>query len=190
MKLLEKTSYLSDRSLKAISLRSFVGMAVATFCLPVYTAQAAPPELERLQYFEGSWTCQQPADSTEPSGEFIWNVDLGLNDFWYLGSAKQTQTPADGQAIDSQEFLGYDSAAGKLVRSVVVSNGNSYNVTANDWDGNSLIWQGMLSIQGKSAALRQEMTKDSQNRFTTTYFILDKEDSWLPVVQEGCERQT
>lgn len=188
MKLLKRANVFRNHLFKTIGLKSSL-LAIAT-SLPIYTAQAAPPELERLKYFEGNWICQQPADSTEPSGEFTWNAELGLNGFWYLVSARQTQTATDAQPIDSQEFLGYDSAAGKLVRSVVVSNGNFYNVTADDWEGDRLVWQGMISIQGKSTALRQEMVKDSPARFITTYFMLSKDNSWLPIVEEGCDRQT
>ena len=187
MKLLGISSF-GDRP-RNIGLKSSI-LAIAILALPMYTAQATPPELERLKYFEGNWICQQPAGSTEPSGEFTWNAQLGLNGFWYLVSARQTQASAGGQSIDSQEFLGYDSAAGKLIRSVVVSNGNFYNVTADDWEGDRLVWEGIINIQGNSTALRQKIVKDSPNRFTTTYFMFSKEDSWLPIVEEACDRQT
>lgn len=168
-----------------------LGIALFGVFLPMSPAQADPSEeLKRLEYFEGEWTCQQPADSSSASGEFVWNVELGLNNYWYLGNAEQTQTPADGQPINSQEFLGYDLAAEKLVRSVVVGNGNFYNVTADDWQNEKLVWQGIISINGKSTALRQEMVRDSPNRFVTTYFALGKEDSWLPIVNESCDRET
>lgn len=176
---------------KIIGLKSLgIGIALNMFALPLYRAQASPPqELERLSYFAGQWICQQPADSNKASGEFSWNVELGLNDFWYLGQGSQTQTPANGQPINTQEFLGYDSAAGKLTRSVVVGNGNSYSLTADDWESDRLVWQGTISMQGKSTPLRQEMVRDSPDSLTTTYFVLGKDDAWLPIVDEGCDRQ-
>ena len=33
-----------------------------------------PPELSRLEYFQGTWRCQQPAAPASPSGVFIWTV--------------------------------------------------------------------------------------------------------------------
>ncbi|MEM7757664.1 MAG: hypothetical protein AAF298_06035 [Cyanobacteria bacterium P01_A01_bin.40] len=37
------------------------------------------------------------------------------------------------QPINSQEFMGYDVPANKLVLLVVVGNGNSYQMTADGW---------------------------------------------------------
>lgn len=166
-----------------------ISLATTLFLInsAIARAESQPPaELERLDYFAGSWRCQQPADSTEPSGAFTWNVRRDLNDFWYLGKAKQIQSPEDGRAINSQEFLGYNAASKKLVRSVVVGNGNSYNLTASDWDGNKLTWLGEITMQGVTQPLRQEIVKDSPDRFTATYFVSDNADSWQPVVDETC----
>ena len=157
---------------------------------PIARAESQPPvELDRLKYFEGTWRCQQPADSSDPSGEFVWNVEKGLNDFWYLGNAEQSQLPEDGQPINSQEFLGYNAASKNLVRSVVVGNGNSYNMTTDDWSDNKLVWSGEITMKGVSQPLRQEIVRDSQDKFTATYFVPGEEDNWTPVVDETCDRE-
>ena len=70
-----------------------------------------PPELSRLEYFEGTWRCQQPAAPASPSGIFTWTVKRDLNNFWYLGNAEETQSPNGGKPINSQEFLGYNAAS-------------------------------------------------------------------------------
>ncbi|MEM8722008.1 MAG: hypothetical protein AAGE84_22395 [Cyanobacteria bacterium P01_G01_bin.39] len=171
-------------------------------------AQAAsvpPQELERLEYFLGTWRCRQPADSNDPSSMFTWKVELGLNDFWYLGNAKQAQSTNNKQPINSQEFMGYDVAANELIRSVVVGNGNSYQMTASDWStvshankntgltltsaNKQLVWSGTLIRDGESTPLRQEITQNSPNKFTATYFVSTKKQQWIPVVDEICERQ-
>ena len=149
-----------------------------------------PPELNRLEYFEGTWRCQQPAAPASPSGVFTWTVGRDLNDFWYIGNAEEIQSPNDGKPINSQEFLGYNAASKKLVRSVVVGNGNSYNLTASDWQDGKLVWEGTITRMGESTPLRQEIIKDSQNKFTATYFILDDGGNWKPVVNETCDRFT
>ena len=148
-----------------------------------------PPELNRLEYFEGTWRCQQPAAPASPSGMFTWTVKRDLNDFWYLGNAEETQSPNDGKPINSQEFLGYDLASKKLVRSVVVGNGNSFNLTASKWQNGKLIWSGTVvdRQKGGSIPLREEIVRDSQDRFTATYFVLNK-NNWQPVVDETCDR--
>lgn len=163
-------------------------IAIATTVKPVQSQVA--PELDRLEYFVGNWRCQQPALPASPSGVFVWTVKRDLNDFWYLGNAEETQSPNNGQPINSREFLGYDIAVNKLVRSVVVGNGNSFNMTASDWQDDKLIWSGTVvdREKGQSILLRQEIVRDSQDRFTATYFISDAKDNWKPVVDESCNR--
>lgn len=147
-----------------------------------------PAQLERLEYFEGTWNCQQPADSTKASGKFTWTVNQDLNQFWYIANAKQTLAPTDGLPINSREFMGYDAASKQLIRSVVVSNGNSYNLTAQDWQDNKLTWSGVIIRKGEASLLRQEIVKSSPNRFVATYFFPNKSKEWIPVVNESCDR--
>ena len=149
-----------------------------------------PPELSRLEYFEGTWQCQQPAAPASPAGVFDWTVRRDLNVFWYLGNAEETQSPDDGQLINSREFLGHNAASQELVRSVVVGNGNSYNLTASDWQDNKLVWEGNIIRMGESTPLRQEIIRDSQNKFTATYFVPDEAGEWQPVVDETCDRSS
>ena len=154
----------------------------------IVKAESQPPaELDRLKYFEGNWRCQQPADSSESSAVFTWNVTKGLNDFWYLGNAEQPVP--DGQPINSREFLGYNAASKKLVRSVVVGNGNSYNMTADDWSEDKLVWSGEITMKGVSQPLRQEIVRDRPDKFTATYFVPDEDNNWQPVVDETCTRE-
>ncbi len=147
-----------------------------------------PTELQRLEYFEGTWSCQQPANSTKPSGGFSWTVKQDLNQFWYLGNAQQIQPPSEGLPINSREFMGYDPASKKLIRSVVVGNGNSYNLVAEDWEENKLIWSGIIVRKEQASPLRQEIIKNSSNNFTAIYFFPNKDEEWIPVVDESCTR--
>lgn len=151
-------------------------------------ASQPPSELDRLQYFEGRWRCQQPAAPAKASGVFTWTVSRDLNGFWYLGNAEESKSPVDGQSVNSKEFLGYNTAFNQLIRSVVVGNGNSFNLTASDWQEGKLIWMGTVIDQGESIPLRQEIIQDSPERFTATYFITDEEGNWKPVVDETCDR--
>ncbi|MGK7950599.1 MAG: hypothetical protein AB4368_17915 [Xenococcaceae cyanobacterium] len=151
--------------------------------------QSQPPsELTRLEYFEGTWRCQQPAAPASPLGVFTWTVQKDLNGFWYLGNAEETQSPDEGKPINSREFLGYNTASKKLVRSAIVGNGNSFNLTASDWQDGKLIWSGTVVDRGQSIPLREEIIQNSPNRFTATYFIADEEGNWKPVVDETCDR--
>lgn len=150
--------------------------------------QAQPaPELDRLKYFEGVWNCQQPAAPAKPAGIFSWTVKQDLNQFWYLGNAEEVES-ANDELINSREFMGYNAASKKLTRSVVVGNGNSYNLTAEDWQNDKLVWSGTLIRMGQATPLREEIVKDSDNKFTATYFVPGNNGEWTPVVDETCDR--
>ena len=169
-------------------LSTIFSLVLVTFNSAIVRAESQPAaELDRLSYFEGIWRCQQPANSSEPTGVFTWNVTRGLNDFWYLGNAEQPV--ANGRPINSQEFLGYNAASEKLVRSVVVGNGNSYSMTADDWSDDKLVWSGEITMEGVTQPLRQEIVRDSQDKFTAVYFVTGENDSWQPVVDETCIRE-
>ena len=147
-----------------------------------------PPELSFLGYFEGTWRCQQPAGSDSPAGIFTWTVRRDLNGFWYVGNAEGIQSSNEEKPINSREFLGYNAASQKLVRSVVVGNGNSYNLTASNWRNGKLVWEGTIIRGGKSTPLREEIIQDGQDEFNATYFIPDDAGKWTPVVAEICDR--
>ena len=148
-----------------------------------------PLELDRLEYFEGTWSCRQPAASTKPTGMFTWTVRQDLNQFWYLGSAEQVTTSDNNQPINSREFMGYDAASKQLIRSVVVGNGNSYSLTADNWQDGKLVWSGNIITKGQSTPLREEIIQDSQDKFTATYFVPNQQGKWTRVVDETCDRQ-
>ncbi len=149
-----------------------------------------PPELNRLEYFEGAWRCQQPAAPASPSGVFTWTVERDLNSFWYVGNAEEIESPDDGKPINSKEFLGYNVVSGKLIRSVFVGNGNFFNLTASDWQDGKLTWSGKVidKSKGQSIPLREEIVQDSPDRFSATYFVPDDGGNWKPVVDETCDR--
>lgn len=147
-----------------------------------------PKELERLEYLQGTWRCQQPAAPAPANSIFIWNVRRGLNNFWYVGNAQEIRAPNNAKPVSSQEFLGYNGASKKLIRSAVVGDGNSYNMTASDWKDGKLVWEGILFRMGTSIPLRQEIIRNSQDKFTATYFIPDKANKWKLAVNETCER--
>lgn len=172
-----------------------IGLSLAMSCInysavaqPASQQPQPPKELERLEYLQGTWRCQQPAAPASPSGVFTWTVKKDLNNFWYLGNAEETKPPNAGKPVNSREFLGYNAASKKLIRFAVVGNGNSYNLTASDWRDGKLVWEGNIVRMGQSTPLRQEIVKDSQDKFTATYFIRDNASRWKAAVNETCIR--
>ncbi len=169
-----------------------VGFISLTAFSPTSLAQSfsRPPELEQLVYFQGVWRCEQPTADTSKSVALTWKVERDLNGFWFIGYGEEMPSVTNSQPVSSQDFLGYDTAAKRFVRSVVVSNGNSLNLTSSGWQNNQFVWQGSVVRTGRSMPIREIITKESANRFAAIYFVFnDAKEGWQPVVNEICRRQ-
>lgn len=179
---------LLQRCLYALSL----GFVSLTALSPTSLAQSfsLPPELEQLVYFQGVWRCEQPTAGTSEFVALTWKVERHLNGFWFIGYAEEIPSAINSQPVSSQDFLGYDTAAKRLVRSVVVSNGNSLNLTSSGWQNNQFVWQGSVVRTGRSMPIREIIIKESANRFAAIYFVFNNaKEGWQPVVNEICRRQ-
>jgi hypothetical protein len=180
------SKFLQD-SFHALSV-GFVSLAalLPTLAQPL----SLPPELEQLVYFEGVWRCEQPTGGTSESVALTWKVERDLNSFWFIGYAEEIPSATNSQPVNSRDFLGYDTAARRFVRLVVVSNGNSLNLTSSGWRGDQFVWEGSVVRTGRSIPIREVITKESANRFAATYFALNNaKDGWQPVINETCSRQ-
>ena len=148
-------------------------------------------ELDEIAYFEGTWRCEQPLSSV--SSELIvlnWQVERDLNASWYVGYAEEVATTTNPEPTSSREFLGYDAVSEHFVRVSAVSNGNLLNLTSSGWQGEQLTWEGTVTTRNELISLRQIVTREGENTFTATYFILDSiSNDWQAAVSETCERQ-
>ncbi len=165
-----KCSKLLQRCLYALSV-GFVSLTALSPTSP--QSFGLPPELEQLVYFQGVWRCEQPTAGTSESVALTWKVERDLNGFWFIGYAEEMPSATNSQPVISRDFLGYDTAAKRFVRSVVVGNGNSLNLTSSGWQNNQFVWQGSVVRTGRSMPLREVITKESANRFAAIYFVLN-----------------
>ncbi|NEZ56514.1 hypothetical protein [Adonisia turfae] len=148
-------------------------------------------ELDEIVYFEGNWRCQQPPSSlSSESIALNWQVERDLNDSWYVGYAEEVATITNPDPTSSREFLGYDAVSEHLVRVSVASNGNLLNLTSSGWQDEQLIWEGTVTTRNELISLRQIITRENENTFAATYFVLDTvSNEWQAAVSETCERQ-
>lgn len=150
-----------------------------------------PLELDQLAYFQGSWRCEQPAkaSSSEPI-VLAWQVERDLNDFWYVGHAEEMASESNPEPVNSQEFLGYDAVSRRFVRLAVVGNGQLLNLTSLGWQDEQFVWEGTVTTKDQLISLREIVTRENEDKFAATYFVLDAaSDEWQPVINETCERQ-
>ena len=148
-------------------------------------------ELDEIEYFEGSWRCEQPPNSLSPESTVLdWQVERDLNGAWYFGYAEEVATATNPEPINSQEFLGYDAVSNHFVRVSAVSNGNLLNMASLGWQDEQFVWKGTVTTRSELISLRQIITREDENTFTAAYFVLDAaSDEWQFAVSETCERQ-
>ncbi len=148
-------------------------------------------ELDEIAYFEGTWRCEQPPSLlSSESTALNWQVERDLNGSWYVGYAEEVATATNPEPVNSREFLGYDAIAEHFIRVSAVSNGNLLNLTSSGWQGEQLIWEGTVTTRSELISLRQMITRENENTFTATYFVLNAvSNEWQAVISETCERQ-
>ncbi len=185
---------------KLAGLATIALICAADLAVPVRSVNAEQlspsfpvrPELEQLSYFQGTWRCEQPGESSsaEPVA-LIWTVKRDLNNFWYVGYGNEMTSATNRNPVNSREFLGYDANANRFVRLVVVGNGNSLNLSSPGWQGKRFVWDGTLIQRGESIPIREVITKEGNQQFVAIYFVRNKANNdWKPVINEVCERQS
>lgn len=178
----------------AITLLSLINLAALAPIAQSQEKQASqpPPELNQLQYFQGTWRCDgKPIDpsSSLPPIELSWNVKRDLDNFWYIGQAEQKRSPVNPNPIKSREFLGYDAASKNFIRLIVASGGDLLNFRSPGWQARTLIWEGTLVTRGQKIPLRETITQKNENEFSATYYDFSQaEGQWKPQSEEICKK--
>ncbi|MEM9539311.1 MAG: hypothetical protein AAGA60_07340 [Cyanobacteria bacterium P01_E01_bin.42] len=174
-----------------------IAIALIGLSFPIPKAKAEqlpilPLELDRLAYFEGTWSCEQPGDLPDDRAIVLtWTVERDLNDFWYLGYAEEMRSPTNLKPVNAREFLGYNADLQRLVRFVAVGNGNFLKLTSWGWENEQFVWEGSLIRMGDSIPIRQVIVKKNNDSFAATYFIRNEANNgWQGVIQETCDRQS
>lgn len=146
-------SLLLSASLTMISCQhqpqqSFFGKVTPPEAISMASTQSPQPpkpvsELDQLTFFVGAWRCFVNPTDQSPEIELTWNVQSNLNNFWYTATAEVKQSQLNSKPLKVQEeFLGYDTAAKKLLRLFVTNEGNLVNLSSSGWETEKLIWEG------------------------------------------------
>ena len=189
-----KTNFeLVGAGLMAIALTLTANLSLSQVAEEKQSSQSfqLPPELAQLAYFQGNWRCEQPAESSSSEPIILnWQVKRDLNDFWYIGYAEEIASETNPEPVNSQEFLGYDPVSRRFVRLAAVGNGQLLNLTSSGWQDEEFVWEGSVTTQDQLISLREIITRENEDKFAATYFVLDvASNEWQPVINETCERQ-
>lgn len=163
----------------------------ATSMASTQSPQSPKPvsELDQLTFFVGAWRCFVNPTDQSPEIELTWNVQSNLNNFWYTATAEVKQSQLNSKPLKVQEeFLGYDTAAKKLLRLFVTNEGNLVNLSSSGWETEKLIWEGTVITKGQKIPLREQITRKTTTEFAATWAISKTKGKWTPVSEETCKK--
>jgi hypothetical protein len=149
------------------------------------------PELRELAALEGSWRCA----GTTPAGPFgpeqstkaTLKVKKDLGDFWYAVDYEQKKTKHGPPPMTARGFLGYDTAAKKLVRTGADNLGGGVSATASGWEGAKLVFTGELAAMGQRFPFREIYSKKSEREIGVLGELKMGKD-WITLGNDDCRR--
>jgi hypothetical protein len=167
---------------------SFATLLLSTVPIAAVSQHSPKPtsELNQLTFFAGAWSCRVRQTDSAAIEEFTWNVQRTLNDFWYIATvqAKQTSKPTTIQ----HEFLGYDTAGKKLLRTMVSDEGNLIDMNSSGWEANKFVWEGSVVTNGRKIPLREAITRKTATEFTANWEVRKTGEQWAVVSNETCTK--
>ncbi|AFY97054.1 Protein of unknown function (DUF1579) (plasmid) [Chamaesiphon minutus PCC 6605] len=167
---------------------SLATLLLSTIPIAAISQHAPKPtsELNQLTFFAGVWSCRvRPTDSAAIE-EFTWNVQRTLKDFWYIATVQTKQTSK--LTTIQHEFLGYDTAAKKLLRTFVSDKGNLIEMNSSGWEANTFVWEGSVVTNGRKIPLREAITRKAATEFTATWEVRKTGEQWAVVSNETCRK--
>lgn len=177
-------------------MRSPTSVLAAVFlAASTLSAQETPkpaPELDKVKYFAGSWSCSgdAPASPFGPAhktqGSTVMKLDL--DGFWYTGMVTETKTPSNPRPVKGMMHVGYDQSAKQYVMVWVDNFGSWASETSPGWQGETLVFSGEQKVMGEKATARDTLVRKSDREYTHK-FELEMKGKWNTIVEETCRRK-
>lgn len=189
-------------SRKAFGGWSVVGSVLilgAFAALPVLSQAAAPegppapsPELGKLAFFAGDWSCTGKAEAS-PMGpahatQGKVRVSKEIGGFWYVGRYEETKTAENPHPVVFEFLQGYNAVDKAFVMDCFDSFGSHCHQTAAGWQGDKLVYNGEAMGSGPALAVRDTFTRAGDARLEHMGEI-QIEGQWMVTDHETCTRR-
>jgi hypothetical protein len=167
-----------------------------TFSLPVLAqAPAGPPapspELAKLAFFAGDWTCKGKAEASPFGAAHATagrvRVAKEIGGFWYVGRYEEKKTAENPSPIVFQFTQGYDGTAKGFTLDCFDSFGSHCHQTAAGWQGDKLVYTGQSTGSGPATPVRDTFAKTGAASLEHTG-EMQMEGKWVALDHETCTR--
>jgi uncharacterized protein DUF1579 len=169
----------------------FVLAAVPAFSQAPSGPPSPSPELGKLAFFAGDWTCTGKAEES-PFGpahatQAKVHVSKEIGGFWYVGRYEETKTAGNPHPVVFQFFQGYDDTAKAFVMECFDSFGSHCHQTSAGWQGDKLVYSGESTGSGPATPVRDTFTKTGDASLEHTgEFQMD--GKWIAIAHEACKK--
>ncbi len=156
--------------------------------------QAAPvphpaPEMAQLKPFEGSFACTGRADASPFGSAHATSSKVhahsALGGFWVSGMVTETKTAATPMPMEGMFHMTFDPAKKQFMMLWVDNGGGWSQETSPGWNGDTIVWSGEGSMDGKTFASRDTFTKKGAETLEHAW-ELELNGTWTPLGHETC----
>lgn len=178
-------------SLACAVLVLFVLAAVPALSQAPSGPPAPSPELGKLAFFAGDWTCTGKAEES-PFGpahatRAKVHVSKDIGGFWYVGRYEETRTAENPHPVVFQFFQGYDGTAKEFVMECFDSFGSHCHQTSAGWQGDKLAFSGESTGSGPATPVRDTFTRTGDGSLEHMG-ELQMDGKWVAIAHEACKR--
>lgn len=130
-----------------------------------------------LDYFKGKWTVTM---RNNPKMSFSWTVKEDLNESWLAGVVE-----TGGQRI-TNDFWRQNNQ--KIERFAFTTGSTFVRLESAGWNGNQMIFNGILSDASGETKVRETITKTSERQFNALW-EREENGKWVVFGDEICTKQ-
>jgi hypothetical protein len=177
----------------AVWIAMFLGAVAA---LPAFSqAPAGPPspspELAKLAFYAGDWTCKGKAEESPfgPAHATLGRVRIGkeIGGFWYVGRYEEKKTAENPHPMVFHFLQGYDGTAKAFIMDCFDAFGGHCHQTSAGWQDGKLIYTGEATGSGPATPVRDSFIKTGDASLEHLG-EMQVEGKWMTVDRETCAR--
>lgn len=181
-----------------MKLQSLGMLAAAVFVVTPALAQEMPkpsPEMARLDFFEGSWSCQGTIEKSpmSPAGKISSEAQIrdDLGGFWQIGTirAKMTTPGTNMPTFEGRFHTTYDPSRKQFVMLWVDDMGAWAQTTSRGWQKDTMVFEGESHMPGQKPSPTRDTFGRTPDGAMTHVWEMQMDGKWVKLGEETCRKK-
>ncbi|MFL6232048.1 MAG: hypothetical protein ACJ76N_02855 [Thermoanaerobaculia bacterium] len=182
---------MASQGVLALSVLVFLLAALPAFAQAPAGPPAPSPELAKLAFFAGDWTCKGKAEASPfgPAHATLGRVRVGkeVGGFWYVGLYTEKKTAENPRPIVFEFIQGYDGTAKAFTMDCFDNFGSHCHQTSAGWQDGKLVFSGQSTGSGPATPVRDTFAKTGDASLEHTG-EMQVDGKWAALDHETCTR--